>query len=509
MRAHVRQIAVAFGAALSVAVASSAGARAAEAPSRPAPRATDAPSRLPLRVRVVDMIPASLSAETNQDSEPHLTVDPRDPRRMAASAFTPDPQRSGMAPIFTSLDGGKTWRLNAIVPGASEFGMMADMTLRFGPQSGRLYAATLDANQHLNILRATDLEAPGPMELLVDRAEDDQPWIEAFSSGSSLGEHVVVASNNFLGRPKTASFDLSPDASKGPPPAGFQGLGTPIEFRKTSGQDAPSVRAVPHADGTVYIAYIRWTAMGDSGVPTRGDIVVARDDHRGTGNAAFRSLVDPGDQLPGIVVQRDARFPALNQPGSFLGHQRVGSSLSLAVDPRDSAVVYVAWGDGSTGRNHALHLRRSVDRGNTWSPDLKVIPNATNPALAVNDSGLAAFLYQSLDPKRPMWSTHVALSRDHFSTILRTLTLAQGLEILPTKFDPLLGDYDHILAIGNTFYGVFSSANTPIPEWFPYGDPFEHQRYADLRLHKLFADAEHKKTVAPSVDPFFFEISPP
>ena len=39
-------------------------------------------------VRLVNMIPASLSGETNQDSEPFLAVDGGDPNRMVGSAFT-------------------------------------------------------------------------------------------------------------------------------------------------------------------------------------------------------------------------------------------------------------------------------------------------------------------------------------------------------------------------------------------------------------------------------------
>ena len=40
---------------------------------------------------VVNMIPNVFSGESNQDSEPNLAIDPADPRRIAGSAFTPDP----------------------------------------------------------------------------------------------------------------------------------------------------------------------------------------------------------------------------------------------------------------------------------------------------------------------------------------------------------------------------------------------------------------------------------
>jgi len=47
----------------------------------------------PPRTKVVDLIPASLSGETNQDSEPFLAVQAVNPQVMVASAFTPNPIR--------------------------------------------------------------------------------------------------------------------------------------------------------------------------------------------------------------------------------------------------------------------------------------------------------------------------------------------------------------------------------------------------------------------------------
>ena len=40
---------------------------------------------------VVNLIPRSLSGESNQDSEPNLAVNPENPLQIVASAFTPNP----------------------------------------------------------------------------------------------------------------------------------------------------------------------------------------------------------------------------------------------------------------------------------------------------------------------------------------------------------------------------------------------------------------------------------
>ncbi len=68
-------------------------------------------------IKVVNLIPASLSGETNQDSEPFLAVQAVNPQIMVASAFTPNPfSVSGNAPVYISEDGGNTWVLSAITP---------------------------------------------------------------------------------------------------------------------------------------------------------------------------------------------------------------------------------------------------------------------------------------------------------------------------------------------------------------------------------------------------------
>src|SRR5919199_61995 len=108
-------------------------------------------------VRVVNMIPRALSAESNQDSEPNLAVNPANPLQIAGSAFTPDPFGGPNAPIFVSNDGGNTWLLNSIVP--SQGGnMTGDITVRFARTTNNLYAGILrrPGFLRLNILRTNN-----------------------------------------------------------------------------------------------------------------------------------------------------------------------------------------------------------------------------------------------------------------------------------------------------------------------------------------------------------------
>src|SRR2546430_17628477 len=69
-------------------------------------------------VRVVDVIPLSLSGETWQDAEPFLALYASNAQLMAASAFTPNPggTASRTPPIFVSGEGGDTRTLPKHVP---------------------------------------------------------------------------------------------------------------------------------------------------------------------------------------------------------------------------------------------------------------------------------------------------------------------------------------------------------------------------------------------------------
>ena len=146
-------------------------------------------------VRVVNIIPESLSGESNQDSEPSLAVNPANPLQMAASAFTP--ALSGNAPIFVSVDGGNTWLLNAIVPSDR---MTADITVSFVGKSTTLYAGIIpqpiiDNTPGLNILRTDNFLGPTKMKILVDRTavycrDDYRYGADQQGSGRSRGKRL-------------------------------------------------------------------------------------------------------------------------------------------------------------------------------------------------------------------------------------------------------------------------------------------------------------------------------
>ena len=471
---------------------------------------------MPANITIVNIIPQSLSGESNQDSEPNLAVNAANPQQIAASAFTPNPAGAGDAPIFISTDGGNTWSLQAIVPSDQ---MTADITLRFSGATNNLYAGIIrtpivqDAPR-LNILRTNDILSGSEMTVLVDRTGKgvDQPYIQAASVPDGQGgmvDVVLCGDNDFSQPAQTATMDVSGNAASSPAP--FQTVA--VDVRAAAEGDAPSIRPTIHSDGTVYGAFLRRIGGTDDS-NLRYDVVVIRDDNLGNSNPPFASLVDPQDGFAGVRVAQNRLIPFLSQP--YLGQERIGSTLTIAVDPRNgqSATVYVAWADQVGQTDYTIHLVKSNDRGQTWSgADLLTLTNATNPAVAINSDGIVGFVYQQLTgPFTPgavtaanRWETHFRTSRDGGATWDDLILATTPANKPPGQGLPYLGDYLHLMAVNQDFYGIFSANNTPDPANFPNGVVFH--RNNDMGAHTLF-DVDGVTPVDVSIDPFFFKITP-
>jgi len=452
-----------------------------------------------MTITVVNMIPKSNSGETNQDSEPNLAVNRENPLQIAGSAFTPNPQGPGNAPIYVSVDGENTWSLNPIVPSRSS---TADITLRFGKKN--LYAGIIKQPTKpqlvYEVLRTKDFTNSTLMEVLLRRKGVDQPWIEVFApvNGSHSGKDLLYVGNNDFGnQPLTATIDISLDGASSAPT--FNTIRIDSRAGTTDPQDAPAIRPAIHDDGRVYAAFYEWTSFNRQNNIATSNVVVVRDNNFGMPNSnVFSALVDTNDGGHGVRVVSNIRVPFDIE----LGQQRLGGDLSLAVDPTNSSTVYLAYAEQKLGGIYTLHVIRSIDGGSTWSSDLRSIESATNPALAINDSGRVGFLYQQFIDNR--WNTHFEMTSDGFKTRQDSLLATVPADNPPSQFDPYLGDYDYLTSVKNDFYGIFSTSNEPNKVNFPSG--IIYQRNADFDAHKLL-DEDGSTEVSISIDPFFFKVT--
>jgi hypothetical protein len=453
-----------------------------------------APAKPP--IKVVDLIPASLSGETNQDSEPFLAIQSANPQVMVASAFTPNPfSNSGNAPVYVSQNGGTSWALKAITPVQR---MTCDITHAMATGEnhprGDLHAGTLACASAITLAESetNDVSSSAIMSVQSSRGSVDQPFVRAL--GVSSGDRIYVGVNDF-NQPNghTATIDVSVNGG-----ATYKSI--PIEARKTMGQDGPSVRPAVANDATVYAAFFGWRKF--DGKTAVSDVVVVRDDAAAMGPNPFQALKDPSDKVPGVRVVKNVSIPWSNAP--TLGQERIGSTLSIAVDPNNSSIVYVGWADrGTNGDIYTLHVRRSTDRGMTWSKKdlpLATIRNATNIALAIANNGVAGLLFQQLSNGR--WVTHLAQSRDAFATMQDVILASVPANEPVVQFLPYLGDYDYLLPAGNEFRGVFCANNRPDLGNFPQG--VTYQRAVDFSSKTLNDGSGNP--VAVSIDPFYFSV---
>ena len=460
-------------------------------------------------IRVVNIIPQNLSGETNFDSEPSIAVNVSRPQQIVVTSFTPDtalPVTTG--PYFFSTDGGITWAQNSVIPGGNTTFGTKDISVRFGGSSGVLYAGVLrgDGSLRLNVLRKANFSGPGLMIVLLDRTPVDQPWVEAVTQWDT--DRVYVSSNDLTQRPTgaTASVDFDLDAAN---TVAFTSIAR-LETRASAAlpsppsapgdrQDGPSVRTAIHRSGVIYGIFFGWRTFAS---PNVTDVVVCRDDNWGIN--AFQDLLDPGDGNAGFRVAAGVSVAAL---GTNLGTQRIGSSLTIAVDPRNSQRVYVAWCDGSATvmSPYTLRVRRSDNGGQNWTGDLFTVSNATNPGLAVNIQGVVALLYQQLASVggTNRWRTHLVRSTDHFATVATDTTLADVIDSSAgALLTVIIGDYDNLIAVGKDFYGAFSAQNAPVLVNFPAG--VTYSRNANFGTGTLLA-VDNVTPVSASVDPFFFQ----
>jgi hypothetical protein len=458
-----------------------------------------------MKLKIVNMIPNDWSDEENQDCEPNLSVNPADPSQIVGTAFTYDnpagtsavsPAMAGnWAPLFASADGGNTWTLQFVLPSAAGDQYPTwDVTTRYGGTSGELYSGVI---------------TPGGFTILINRAPNattqqvtigsvtgDQPFLEATTDHGSGHDRLYVGYN---ANSTNSTVDVFLNATAVAPTFTSNAL----DVRNPS--DLPPTRTAIHRSGTIYCAF--YTNIGGG----KRDVVVVKDLNWGASVPPFQALKDTLDLKAGVRVVTAVPNP---WPGSDFndpnfGNDRYGPDLAIAVDPHDDQRVYVAYVTGTAAADEKLHLCWSADGGQNWSADVRTVPVAKNPSIAINDLGMVGFVYQQV--LGPNWVTVLETSDNGFVHSFLSHILATTPTNSPTPaslYATYLGDYIKLEAIGPDFYGTFCASNAPVMANFPSG--VIYQRNVDWATQTLLA-TDGITPVAVSIDPFFFKlvIEPP
>ena len=248
--------------------------------------------------------------------------------------------------------------------------------------------------------------------------------------------------------------------------------------------DRPRPAVAPN--GTVYVAYV----LGDGGA-----VNIARFSSCANG---LTSLLAPVQVAPSSSV---TAVPFLDRQGQE-GNPVVG------VDPFDSNLVYVVYGQdsaGSTSGDPDILLRVSTDGGANWGAAIRVNDNVVNntsryfPWLAVNPvdrSVMIGWYDRRDDPGTNDLTAYYGARVTGGGT--GTVTVSPNFKIQtvgnyaslpgPTCFSPIYGDYNMVAAGPEFMYAAWASPvapgqvspivppgpeNTPVGVWFaaiPTGD---------------------------------------
>lgn len=401
---------------------------------------------------VTNVIPTSMSNETTQNSEPSIGVNPGSTNQAIISAFTTP--IGGPMPYYFTNNGGTIWsNPQSIAHG--------DTTVEWSP-GGTPYMARLfndPANGNASTIEVQRSIPPNPpltffpafpaSQYAPGGGGPDQPWLEVNRVAGV--DRFYVGFNDTTLANNTASVRYSTNG-------GGAWANVVIENTAPAIGNGAAVR-VAATGNRVYAAFQRFTAAVGPGDFT-GSIVVVRDNDV-TNGVTFNNLGAGGN---GVAVNAaPIRIPYNNATTGFLGLERLGSDLSIAVDPNDPNLVYVAYAEAANNRP-LLHVDFSKNGGQTWNPML-TRDNAGLPALSVTSNGAVGLLYTSLNPANNNLETHFLQTRSNEEVLA---TFASGAPALG-GFNPYIGDYQDLEAVGKNFYGTFSASNNPNPANFPQG----------------------------------------
>jgi hypothetical protein len=457
-------------------------------------------SSSPSVLRLVDLIAMSDSAETAQNSEPSIAVNPLNAAQMFAATFG----AGGANPYFVSTDAGATWSI---------FGTLdhSDTSSAWKTDGSAVVVATMIGSPDFGPLDTRSVTVPGgsfvaPINHYVGSNLNDQPWLRTGPSN-----HVYVAFNdlgqfNPPGNGRTASVNVSTDGGSTYSTVTLDRVGGSAPG---AGQDDPAVRVAVNGN-RVYAVFDRWTSTvenGANGSRFGSQLVVVRSDNGGADG--FTALGAGGNGV--TAAAHTGVFSGTQNTVLTIGQERIaGGDLAIAVDPNNPDHVVVAY-TNAPGPNGAgvvrLVVTESTDGGATWDGKFET-PSSTRsgqPGVAILANGAIGLLYNNYDPATDRLSQHLLTTTNDFVSTT-DITLASESNATPTlAFDPYIGDFFTLTGSGTAFYGIFSASNADNGTAASFMNVTFNRRFTGTPGTSNFQLVDAMgNAVASSIDPFFF-----
>jgi hypothetical protein len=352
---------------------------------------------------VVDVIPNAASAETDQNSEPSLAVNPLNSNQLIVGTFG----NGNPALFWASTNGGGAWSDFGTALGPGVF--VGDKTLAWRQDGVAALAATLNVattppppalpTGSISVFQggATNFGSAvftTPVAILLD-----QPWLRTGPSGQTY-----LAYNN-IGNAAGQTASIRVSSTNG---STFSPQVTLETVSPAGGQDAPSVRQAVNGS-TVYAAFTRWgTASKD---PASGNLTFSSSQVVVTKSTNSGATFSAGT----VAATPTGYFSNTDNSNMTLGQERVASDLAIAVDPNNANHVVVAYGDRTSSTGLQLKVVESTDGGATWALKFTTpstvrseLPAISTPPMATSACSMQAMLLEGrtrmqMGPCRNTW----------------------------------------------------------------------------------------------------------
>ncbi|HEV3455186.1 MAG TPA: hypothetical protein VHG32_01435 [Thermoanaerobaculia bacterium] len=471
---------------------------------------------------IVDLVVAAGlgASDAFGDQETSIAVDPSNPNHITITAFSGGWGSS--APIWTSTDGGLTWAKSFTVsappnqPDAS--GCPCDQTLDYGHGSAILYGTFLgignsdeptwsgDTTDPTNLASWQWLTSGGTAQDTSHTTFSDQPWLMVNRDPDlATQDDVYVGYTDYGATPPANHVAVSLGAS----PPSFAGNQDVVVGTSTNtgflASGAIRIAADPN-NGAVYAAWEDNVSLDLATCAKSVDFRLSRS----TDHGQTWSLNGSGSGILVATHESDEGWPDDPNLPATSCHSHVekfgtvnallGGSEAVAVDPGEGDVYYVYHDrDSGTGNNRLQISRLTADGlGGLTVAQTSFVSGqvqAALPAVAVAANGAVAVLYDVYDgivSGFPQFEVHLAMSTDHAATWTdQTLvTFLSPANNTANQRQRVLGDYQQLKAVGNTFYAAFPANGAAAGRSTSNIDPFFY------------------KVAAPPVPLRFFTLTP-
>jgi hypothetical protein len=413
-------------------------------------------------------------------NEPSIAVNPANPSQIVVSSFAYGPGsfvESGpgatQASLWYSTDGGSNWVIRFPISGFPAQGQSVpdDQTFAYDA-NGVLHGAFLTFPSH-NIFQGTTADPNldgvngrpasvwqwNPNRVNLPNASlnsADMPWI------ALQGNHVYVGYNFQAGNSHgTAGTAVEGHVSASSDNGATFTSDNAISNGSRAAFVNPGVRLATDAVGNTYAMF----ETADPSLPEllagQPQMVHYRLNESTDGGASWKYTRN--DPIGGLVIDDGM---SLQLGSSFGGVNNTNAIDALAADPT-GAHVYAVYGKQDASGTDRLYLAEFhpdgqgglIERAN---PVALSVPGQRSslPSIAVAANGTLAVQYDTFTPDDGQFHVHLATSADHGLTFAdQTLDdfTATGIPFPETGGNRLLGDYQYLIALGNTFYGTFAA----------------------------------------------------